>query len=79
MIYKYTHAMCVWSVGSGVHLAEHNALILIHYYYLQVDPAEVWLRDDCDGPAYFPQEGHFHLHSASIPTYSMPKVKLPGI
>jgi len=30
----------------------------------------VWLRDECDGTAYFPQEGHFQLHSDSISTYT---------
>ena len=34
---------------------------------MQVDPAEVWLQDDCDSTAYFPQEGHFDLHTLGLP------------
>ena len=65
----------VWDLACTCQSVMQYLLILIHYYYLQVDPAEVWLRDDCDGTAYFPQEGHFHLHS--MPTYSMLVVEGP--
>jgi len=45
--------------------------------YLQVDPSEVWLREECDRTAYFPQEGHFQLHSDSLSTHTMLIVEGP--
>ena len=73
LIYKHTHAICFWSVGSGVHLAELNANIDTQLLSTGGSSRGV----DCDGTAHFPQEGHFHLHS--MPTYSMLVVEGPEI
>ena len=35
-----------------------------------MEPSETWLKDDCDGTAYFPQNGHFNLHTQSISEFT---------
>jgi len=36
---------------------------------LQVNPSETWLKDDCDGTAYFPEIKDGHFVSQNIPPY----------
>ena len=45
---------------------------------MQVNPSEVWLRDDCDGTAFFPQEnGNFNLSSQGISPFAALVVEGP--
>ena len=45
---------------------------------LLVNLLETWLRDDCDGSLYFPdQDGHFNLEANSIAPYSTLVVEGP--
>ena len=38
---------------------------------LQVNPSEIWLRDECDDSAYFPdQDSQFNLQDCNITPYS---------
>lgn len=39
----------------------------------------MWLQDNCDGTAYFPQEGHFHLERVGVPLYAVLIVEGPEI
>ena len=46
---------------------------------MQVNPSETWLKDDCDGTAYFPEteDGRFNLQS--IPPYVTLVVEGPTV
>ena len=33
---------------------------------MQVDPSEAWLQDECEGTAYFPQEGSGHAATIEL-------------
>lgn len=47
---------------------------------MQVDPSEAWLNDECDGTAYFPQEGgNFNLHTLGLGLYVTLIVEGPEI
>ena len=63
---------------SGIQVACIALCLLIHYCP-QVDPSEVWLCDECDGTAYFPQDGHFNLHGANLSTFQLLIVEGPEI
>ena len=48
--------------------------------FTQVDPSEAWLQDECDGTAYFLQEGgQFNLHSPALAPYATLIVEGPEI
>ena len=38
---------------------------------------QVWLQNNCDGTAYFPQDRHFNLNIASLPPYAVLRVDGP--
>ena len=45
---------------------------------LQVHPTETWLRDECDGSVYFPdQDGQFNLQDTTLTPYSTLVVEGP--
>ena len=47
---------------------------------MQVDPSEAWLNDECDGTAYFPQEGgNFNLRTLGLGLYVTLIVEGPEI
>ena len=47
-------------------------------YALQVHPLETWLRDECDGSVYFPdQDGQFNLEDSDLTPYSTLVVEGP--
>ena len=46
---------------------------------LQVEPSETWLRDDCDGKAYFPQDGNFNLQTQAISEFTTLVVEGPSL
>ena len=47
---------------------------------MQVNPSETWLRDDCDGAAFFPQEnGNFNLGSLGVSAYATLVVEGPAL
>ena len=47
---------------------------------MQVNPSETWLRDDCDGAAFFPQEnGNLNLGSLGVSAYATLVVEGPAL
>lgn len=39
---------------------------------MQVEPSDAWLQGECDGTAYFPQEGgSFNLHNFGLGSYAV--------
>lgn len=47
---------------------------------MQVDPSEAWLQDECEGTAYFPQEGgQFNLHTLGLAPYATLIVEGPEV
>ena len=47
---------------------------------LQVNPCETWLRDDCDGTAFFPQDdGSFDFDSLGVSAYTTLVVEGPAL
>ncbi len=47
---------------------------------MQVNPSETWLRDDCDGTAFFPlDDGNFNLSSLGVSSYATLVVEGPAL
>ena len=42
-----------------------------------MEPSETWLRDECDGTAYFPQDGNFNLQTQAISEFTTLVVEGP--
>ena len=61
----------VFKVCNSDKVLKYNSLLRSFHNFTQVDPSEAWLQDECDGTAYFPQEGRqFNLHSLGLAPYA---------
>ena len=70
----------VFKVCNSDKVLKYNSLLRSFLNFTQVDPSEAWLQDECDGTAYFPQEGgQFNLHSLGLAPYATLIVEGPEI